>query len=115
VPTAERQNKVVAIFPPQWGTDRVAEVVTLLYARAAYTLSEQVHYCTQRSHNPYQARVDWPAIITCGHNPFLIARLVSRLRPVSDHPEAPLTWDERPRPEKPDWLIRAERANRSFV
>jgi hypothetical protein len=112
VTQAERNHRVVAIMPPQWGVTRVAEIVTLLYARAAYTLSEQVHFCTKWSDNPYQARISRDGRITCGHNPYLFARVVSRLRPTTDHPESPLVWDERPLPKVPDWLIEAERANR---
>jgi hypothetical protein len=95
VSEAERIHRVAAILSPRLSVPRVADMVTLLYARAAYTLREQAHYATTRGHKPYPARQDpWWAYVTCGHNPWLYARVVSNLRPETDDPRSVLIWDE---------------------
>lgn len=103
---ARPPGRIAAVFNPRWSASRVQEHLELLYVRHAYTLSEQLRYANNRRFNPYPAQFANPHGIpfgdrlTCGHNPFLYARLVSNLRLVGKlEDEASLTWDERPLPK----------------
>ena len=82
---AKRDAKIVAVLDPRWKSDRVREFVELLYLNLTYSIGERMYYALHRSKNPYQAKyVDstpqWPTIIHCGDNPFLMAHLVEDLQ-----------------------------------
>lgn len=83
---AKRNEKVAALFDSRVSPERVRESVELLYAQAAYTLSERIAcFVGNRRRNPYPAEcvklegVPWQGEIHCGHNPYLRARLVDEL------------------------------------
>ena len=99
---ADIKDRVAAVLSFRLAGRRVAEVMELLYASARYTLSERLEMPLRPSRNPYRARLGqlhgdpWEGHITCGHNPFLEARLVESLRvEVDADGEERLTWTER--------------------
>jgi hypothetical protein len=72
-------DKVVAVLPEDWPADRVADVVTLLYAQATSTVGERVAYAADLAENPYRAQVEeinGAPFVSCGPNPFLTAERV---------------------------------------
>ena len=76
----ERQDeKVVMVLPSRWSVRQVSLIVEILYAKAAYTPGEQWSHLigapdhVSLRHVPYPVRVDHD-MISCGHNPHLIAR-----------------------------------------
>jgi hypothetical protein len=103
---ARREPQVVTIYRPQLSGERVGELVEALYTQLEYTLRERITWTLDPKANPYRAQfgtlggVTWPGDITCGHNPWLHARLVDDLV-VDDNNNA--TWTERKRPT-PAWL-----------
>lgn len=63
-------------------------------------------YAKNRTFNPYPAEfervngVTWEGQITCGHNPWLFARLVDNLANTGEpDDEATVVWTERPKPD----------------
>jgi hypothetical protein len=78
---AKPPNKVVEILDPRLSEERVRQIVELLYHRDAL-LSEKIAWRLRHRQQPYPAKftrfhgVDWTGEITCGHNPWLHARLV---------------------------------------
>lgn len=105
---ARPPERVAAVLGPRMPGRRVAEIVELLYANASYDPAERIALIRRGVHNPYPARfgtlrgVPWEGEITCGHNPWLEARLVDNLRVECDSSGADrFAWDERPRPGEP--------------
>jgi hypothetical protein len=103
---AKPADKVVAIFNPHFGGGRVRELVEILYMQSMASLSERVSWALDRSRNPYPAQfgrldnVPWGGEITCGHNPWLLARLVDDLTVEADADgKEHATWKERPKPD----------------
>jgi hypothetical protein len=70
----------------------VRGIVELLYAVECYTPEEQLRFVKFPKDNPYPASVSPFQRITCGHNPFLFARLVTDLHMQGDG----LKWTEPP-------------------
>ena len=91
-------KKAVAILNPRWGGSRVKEYVELLYYVLEYTFSDQAQYAKQPKNNPYPAKFagGYEGQISCGHNPFLSARLVDNLV-IED--QKIISWENRPKPE----------------
>jgi len=77
-------EKVVEILGPRTSSERVRQIVELLYHREA-SLSEKVAWRLSRKNQPYPADfetidgVRWEGQIICGHNPWLLARQVDNL------------------------------------
>src|SRR5216117_2726189 len=65
---------------------RVREIVELMYIAFKYAPSEKVAIAGPKGYNPYPARfvtlngVPCEGQITCGHNPWLFARIVDDLK-----------------------------------
>jgi hypothetical protein len=92
------EQRIAAIINSRRSADRVREIVELLYATAVFTPGEQLLHAGRRF-NPYPAEfikidgADFTGEITCGHNPWLRARLVENLRYRGDgRTESDLTW-----------------------
>lgn len=102
---ARVDEKVAAILDSRIGSERVRQTVELLYVNARYSLGERLAYAAKKF-NPYPAEygtlggAGWLGQITCGHNPWLKARLVDNLK-VERGPDGKeqITWTERPRPK----------------
>lgn len=104
---AKRADVIAAVLNPRLSAERVRNVLELLYANEYYSLGERMAYAANRKKNPYPAvfgRVDgvqWRGQITCGHNPFLFARLVDDLQlALDEHGAEQATWKEHPRPNR---------------
>lgn len=109
------KDVVAAVLRPQTGPGMVKRIVEVLYAAREYYPTDKLDALME---NPYPARfgtvrveqprpngevlvqhVPYEGQISCGHNPFLYARLVDNLRAKDrDNPDAGLEWDERPPP-----------------
>jgi hypothetical protein len=81
---AKRPDKVAEILDPRLPPERVRRIVELLYHREA-SLSEKVAWRLCKKRQPYPAEfvvlegVPYQGEISCGHNPWLRARLVDDL------------------------------------
>src|SRR5271157_4128974 len=81
---AQPQNEIVEILNPRMSSERVREIVELLYHRDAL-LAEKVAWRLRKQEQPYPAEFPileggkWTGEIICGHNPWLRARLVDNL------------------------------------
>jgi hypothetical protein len=103
---AKRPDKVAEILDPRIRSERVRRIVELLYHREA-SLSEKVAWRLRKRHQPYPAEftrlegVQWMGEITCGHNPWLRARLVDDLtiKRGADGKET-ATWKDRHNPRE---------------
>lgn len=71
-------DPIACVLPPQWSLQRVGRALQLLYAVNTYTLTELAAFAKRPGRNPYKAEYSGRQI-TCGHNPFLVARVVSDL------------------------------------
>ncbi len=102
---ARPEREIAAILNPRWSGERVRDHVEWIYANATFSLAERVAYAKHKSFNPYPAEFDrlrgapWSGRITCGHNPYLYARLVDDLRVFHDDGEGSVSWKERERPD----------------
>jgi len=101
---AKREQKVAAVFRPQLSGKRVRELVECLYSFSEYTSRERMVFGLGLSPNPYPAQfgtidgISWEGVISCGHNPWLEARLVDDLI-FDDKDHA--AWTARKRPTLP--------------
>jgi hypothetical protein len=99
------RERIVAILDPRTAPDGIKTIVEALYNAAQYTLSEQAGFANRRKFDPYPAEYErfrgarFPGRITCGHNPYLYARLVDKLRIIGKPGEEEVTWNDRPLPE----------------
>lgn len=88
----QRERPPVAILDRRKSTRTVREFVEQLYAILTYTPEEKLRWTKAPRDNPYRAEASGFGRITCGHNPFLFARLVSELQMEGDT----LKWTEPP-------------------
>lgn len=99
----DSKQRIAAILNPHWSARRVRELVEIIYVNSCYSISERIGYAKNRSFNPYPAQfsgfsgIKWEGQITCGHNPWLFARMVDNLT-TAPNDEAKVTWSERPLP-----------------
>lgn len=103
---AKPAEKVVAIFNPRLGAERVRELVELLYIQSGASLDEKLSWAVDRNRNPYPAKfgslqgAPWQGEIECGHNPWLFARLVDDLWvETGEDGIQEAHWSERPKPD----------------
>ncbi len=91
-------DEVAAILNPRYSGQRVASIVEFLYAKRNSTASELAAYAGRAARNPYRSERHFSGGITCGHNPWLHARIVHDLS-VSTIVETgieTITWTEPP-------------------
>ena len=95
---------IASILSPRLGPNSVLDHVERLYADSCLSLPERLDVARNRRLNPDPAefdRIEGMAIkgrIHCGHNPFLLARMVTHLEvTVGEDGEERLTWRELPR------------------
>jgi len=105
-PPKRQSERIVSIFGCRVSSGRILEHVEQLYVDRLYSLHEKIAYARRRSDNPYPAKyvsvngAQWTGRITCGHNPFLLARPVKNLNLYEGaNGEEVLTWDEIPVPK----------------
>jgi hypothetical protein len=94
-------DKVAEILDPRMPSERVRQIVELLYHREA-SLSEKVAWRLLKRNQPYSADfvdiegVKWEGQVMCGHNPWLLARLVDDLKIETDvQGRDSATWRDR--------------------
>jgi len=101
-------DTIAAILNYSLPAEEVREMMELLYVNKYASLSERLAYARDRKNNPYPAESDTTdgvsvnTGITCGHNPWLYARIVENiiLNIAVDGKES-LAWKECERPEPP--------------
>ena len=98
---AAQSDKVVEILNPRWSGERVRRLVELIYHRDAL-LSEKISWRVRRKRQPYPAEfvkfegMPFEYEISCGHNPWLRARLVDDLEVSIDRTGKEVaTWKDR--------------------
>lgn len=104
-------DQVAAILNRRLGGERVRQLVELLYLNSKYVLYERLKCAKDAASNPYPAHFGmihgarFTGEVTCGHNPYLHARLVDGLcvEGAPDTESERLIWTERPRPT-PKWI-----------
>ncbi len=100
---AKRKDKIAAVLNWRLTRERVAEIIEMIYANEYYTLEERVAFAKDRKLNPYQAQYA-AGRISCGHNPFLEARLVDNVYVTKDFEGCEqLMWQDRKRPDM-SWI-----------
>ncbi len=72
-------DRVAAITNCRKSAERVAEIMELLYAQQTATIGELAAYARNPKNRPSHALIDFNSRITCGHNPWLSAQVVSEL------------------------------------
>ncbi len=100
-----QKDKIVSILSGRLSAKTVFDYVERLYVNSEYSLSDRLAYAKNRKDNPYPAQfvsingVPWEGQITCGHNPFLFARLVRNTRVEVDlNGDEQLCWEDIPKP-----------------
>jgi hypothetical protein len=86
------EDAVAAILHHQMSASTVKEFVERLYVSLMRSQREKLLVVKNPRANPYPANMTPFEHIHCGHNPFLHARLVSKLKVVDDA----LQWKEPP-------------------
>ena len=113
---ARVDEPIIAILSPHLGAEDVRKFVERYYTAATYTPSEKLTFMRHPEDNPYPAifgtttfidtdstksQIPWQGLISCGHNPHIVASLVDNVREVAEVEYLQrLIWDERPRPDK---------------
>ena len=111
----ERNGEIVSILDPSLGLETVRKHVERLYADNCYSLGERLDAARSgpNKHIPYPAQPVYKKIsiggkpaplctgaITCGHNPYLLARKVTDLEVLCDKDgNESLHWKELPIPD----------------
>src|SRR3990172_4988231 len=72
-------DRVAAILSSRKSEDSIMKFVEFLYLHATGYPEELAYYANRRHRIPYKAQRDHGCGITCGHNPWLHARLVMGL------------------------------------
>lgn len=97
----EANPPIVAIFDSRKTPERIADFVEQTYISTHYSLREKIHYATRPKKNPYRAQINYNkeqgrlVSITCGHNPWLEARIVRQMRLTMDADGRQLlTWED---------------------
>jgi hypothetical protein len=94
------EDKVVNFLSPDKTPREVADLVQMLYAQFKSTVSELADYAADPAGVPYKSETDQTAAgyyrVTCGHNPWLEARLIKELsvEPADDTHLETITWKE---------------------
>lgn len=92
---AEVADEVILVLNSQWAIERVAAIVELFYTASTSDVGELARNARRPAATPYRATIE-NYRITCGHNPYLYARLVSDVEVTRDSPEAYelISWTE---------------------
>jgi hypothetical protein len=91
---ARKENKIVSILNYRRSSSQIKKIVEHLYVDSEYSLSERLAYAKSIKNNPYPALQE-RGMITCGHNPWLLARYVNNIRvDVDSERKEHLVWDE---------------------
>jgi hypothetical protein len=104
--TMELSERIVNIFDSRLSAERIKDFIEDFYISTQYSPFEKVTFSNNRKNNPYPAEyfkingIPWIARITCGHNPYLFARIVNNLTVVLNQPDQEImSWEDLPIPE----------------
>ena len=106
------RDRIAAILNPRWSSDRILRIVEVLHNAKNYSLTEQAGYANTYAFNPYPAEylrvngVRHLGFITCGHSPWLYARLVTDLKIQGPRGKELVTWTESKPQGPPGWRRR---------
>jgi hypothetical protein len=111
-PQKPARDRIAAILNPRWSSERVRRIVEVLHNVTNYSLGEQAGYANNYAFNAHPAKyervdgVQHLGFITCGHNPYLFARLVPDLKIQGRREQEVVTWTERKPQVPPGWKRR---------
>lgn len=88
--SSKEDKKIISFFDYRIGENEIKHFVEGIYADSQYTINERLFYLKYPRKNPYRAKFSGIAIITCGHNPFVIAKMVLNLCVINGK----VNWDE---------------------
>lgn len=80
-----QEQSIIAIFDSRKSSDFVADFVQQFYISHTCSIEEKVHYSSHSKEFPYQVEYErvrgapWLGSMSCGHNPFITARVVEHL------------------------------------
>lgn len=91
-------ERVAAVLHHRTNGKCISAIVELLYALQGASVEELAAYARKPTSNPYRAAQDGNGFV-CGHNPWLYARLVEKLKVETDTGTGvqTISWIERPR------------------
>lgn len=92
---AKKSKKIVSILNYRRSSRQIKHFVERLYVDSEYSLTERLSYAKSSKNNPYPAAMSQRGHITCGHNPFLLGRLVKNLKVrIDSKGREHLQWEE---------------------
>lgn len=92
---AKKEEKIVSILNYRYSLERVKKYIEQCYIDSEYLLVDKLSCAKSANNNPYQAESSSGDKITCGHNPFLFARIVHNVKIEKDiNDNETLVWEE---------------------
>ena len=101
---AQVDEPIVAILNYRYTGRRVRDIVEQLYATSKYSIAERLLVAKNPRNNPYPPQFavlnggTYESSLTCGHNPYLHARIVTNLHLAEEDGVQKLRWTNLPRP-----------------
>nr|NJM03439.1 hypothetical protein [Desulfobacula sp.] len=102
----DQSNKIVSIFDSRVSSDKIKDYAENFFISTQYSPFEKITFANKRKNNPYPAEylringIQWQGRIVCGHNPYLLARLVKNLIVVNNESgQEIISWEEQPIPK----------------
>lgn len=99
------RDRIVAILDPRTSSETIKTIVEAFHNSSQYTLSEQAGFANRRKFDAYPAEympfdgTVFLGRITCGHDPYLYARLVDKLTITGRPGSEDVSWTNRALPE----------------
>jgi len=92
-------DKVVGVLNPRYSDETVMKYLQYLYSTWTANFSELASYAKLGTHIPYKPTNVSDCRMTCGHNPYLVAEKVTKLRVELDEDTRieTITWLSAPR------------------
>ena len=69
-------DKVITIINHRRAKDFISNLIEVIYDINTSNLRELGSYAKDKAHKPYKSKSDFNEIITCGANPFIMARRI---------------------------------------
>ncbi len=98
-------DNIIAILDSRKSDKFVRDFILQHYISKYTSLAEKIYYSSHLKDFPYQVvfekiqDVPWVGMMTCGHNPFIVARIVKNLTlSISDDGSEMLHWENMPKP-----------------
>lgn len=101
--TTRLSSDIIAVFRSTTAADKIEDFVEHYYNSSNYSLLEKVIYAKNKDLNPYRVKRlqeqggKLSGKMTCGNNPYILARIVHDLAvKVEDAGNESITWEEVP-------------------